>query len=115
MSMDPGEIYMVDFPDVGPHPVIILSRADLNRGGHAVTVICTSARLAVRRQLANCVFFQAGQFGLTKDCVAQCEQLLTIDRNEFPVAGPLGRLDEPSMRDLIKAVGYVMDSDCEPS
>jgi hypothetical protein len=29
-------------------------------------------------------------------------------------AGPEGVLDELAMRDLIKAIGYVMESDCEP-
>ena len=36
--MKPGEIYEADFPHVGSHPVIILSREDLNRGGQAVVV-----------------------------------------------------------------------------
>src|SRR4051812_38043094 len=107
--MEPGEVYLADFPDVGQHPVTILSREDLNRGGQAVIVICTSARFAVRRTLPNCVPFQAGQFGFTKDCVAQCEQLLTIDRTEVPLSGPIGKLDDLSFRDIIKAIGYVMD------
>jgi mRNA-degrading endonuclease toxin of MazEF toxin-antitoxin module len=112
--MLPGEIYEADFPVVGRHPVIVLCREDLNRGGQAVVVLCTSARYAVRRTLPNCVPFQAGQFGFTKDCVAQCEQLLTIDRSEVPLSGPIGKLDDLALRDVIKAVGYVMDSDCEP-
>jgi hypothetical protein len=29
-------------------------------------------------------------------------------------SGPLGRLDEATIRELVKAIGYVMDSDCEP-
>jgi len=112
--MKPGDIYDADFPHVGVHPVIVLSREDLNRGGQAVVVICTSARYAVRRTLPNCVPFQAGQFGFTKDCVAQCEHLLTIDRNEIPLSGPIGQLDDLSFREVIKAIGNVMDSDCEP-
>ena len=28
----PGEIYMADFAEAGPHPVIVLSREELNRG-----------------------------------------------------------------------------------
>ncbi|MBL8797498.1 MAG: type II toxin-antitoxin system PemK/MazF family toxin [Planctomycetia bacterium] len=112
--MKPGEIYSADFPHVGLHPVIVLSRESLNRGGQAVVVLCTSARLAVRRTLPNCVPFQAGQFGFTKDCVAQCEQLLSIDRHEIPLHGPVGQLDELALRDVIKAIGYVMESDCEP-
>ena len=41
--------------------------------------------------------------------------LLTIDQNEVPLSGPTGQLDDISLRDVIKAVGYVMDSDCEPN
>lgn len=112
--MKPGEIYSADFPQVGPHPVIVLSRESLNQGGQAVVVICTSARYGLRRTLPNCVPFQAGQFGFTKDCVAQCEQLLTIDRSEIQLTGPVGQLDDLAFRDVIKAIGHVMDSDCEP-
>lgn len=112
--MEPGEIYDADFPQIGQRPVIIVSREDLNRGGEVVVVLCTSARLSVRRTLPNCVPFTAGQFGFNKDCVAQCEQLLTINRQEVPLVGPTGRLDDTAFRDLIRAIGYVMDSDCEP-
>src|SRR5262249_42763071 len=59
-EMKPGEIYLADFPQVGQHPVIILSREDLNRGGQAVVVLCTSAHFALRRTLPNTVPFQAG-------------------------------------------------------
>lgn len=49
----PGEIYMADFAEAGPHPVIVLSREELNRGRYALVVVCTSARFAVRSQLPN--------------------------------------------------------------
>lgn len=59
--------------------------------------------------------FRNGQFGFTADCVAQCENILSIDKAQLdPVAGPVGRLDEPTLRGLIKAIGYVIESDCEP-
>ena len=44
--MEPGEIYMADFGPAGPHPVIIVSREELNRGHYALVVVCTSARFA---------------------------------------------------------------------
>ena len=75
----PGEIYMADFAEAGPHPVIVLSRAELNRGRYALVVVCTSARFATRSQLPNCVPFHAGNLGFTADCVAQCENLLSVD------------------------------------
>jgi len=93
-----------------------VSREELNRGNWVLGVVCTSSRFAVRRSLANCVPFLAGQFGFTTDCVAQCENILSVYKNQLDLtAGPTAKLDEISMRDIVKAIGYVMDSDCEPN
>ena len=113
--MKPGEIYLADFAEAGPHPIIVVSREDLNRGIYALVVLCTSTRLEIRRNLPNCVPFKAGEFGFTKDCVAQCGNLLTIEKTQIALdKGPIGILDEISLRDVIKAIGYVIESDCEP-
>ncbi len=113
--MRQGEVYYADFPDAGRHPIIVLSRPELNRGDYVLAVYCTSARLAVRKNLANCVPFTAGEFGFTADCVAQCENLLSVEKNQIDLeAGPIGRLDDERIRDVIRAIGYVMDSECEP-
>jgi len=110
----PGEVYTADFAEAGPHPVIVVSREELNRGRYALVVVCTSARFAVRRELPNCVAFRAGGFGFTVDCVAQCENVLSIDKAQLDLdGGPQGILDELALRDVIRAIGYVMDSDCE--
>jgi len=76
----PGEIYMADFGPAGPHPVIVTSRETLNRGRYPLVVPCTSSRFTVRSKLSNCVPFRAGEFGFTADCVAQCENMLSIDQ-----------------------------------
>jgi len=111
----PGEVYVADFDQAGPHPVIVVSREDLNRGRYALVVVCTSARFSVRSTLPNCVPFRAGQFGFAVDCVAQCENMLSIDHAQLDLtAGPVGVLDEMALRDVIKAIGYVIASDCEP-
>ena len=111
----PGEIYTADFPQAGPHRVIVVSREDLNRGNYALVVVCTSARFAVRRNLPKCVPFQAGQFGFTADCVAQCENVLSIDKAQLDLAaGPVDKLDDAALRDVTKAIGYAIESDCEP-
>jgi mRNA-degrading endonuclease toxin of MazEF toxin-antitoxin module len=113
--MEPGEVYLADFPEAGPHPVIVVSREKLNRGHYALVVVCTSSRFEVRRQLPSCVPFRAGQFGFTANCVAQCENILSIDKRQLDTsAGPIGALDEIALREVIKAVGYVIESDCEP-
>lgn len=110
-----SEIYMADFGPAGLHPVIVVLRAELNRGHYALVVVCTSARFAARSKLANCVPFQAGEFGFTVDCVAQCENMLFIDKDQLDLTmGPMGTLDEATMQKIIKAIGYVMQSDCMP-
>jgi mRNA-degrading endonuclease toxin of MazEF toxin-antitoxin module len=106
---------MADFGTAGPHPVIVVSREELNRGRYALVVVCTSARFAVRSKLPNCVPFRAGQFGFTADCVAQCENQLSIDKAQIDLmGGPIGMLDDLALRDVVKAIGHVIESDCEP-
>ena len=94
------------------HPVVIVSREDLNRGRWVVAVLVTSARYETRSRLPNCVGFQAGEFGLAKDCVAQAESIFSIRREELGTQ--IGSLDDERMRELIKAIGSVIASDCEP-
>ena len=111
----PGEIYMADFGPAGPHPVIVTSRETLNRGRYALVVPCTSSRFGVRSKLANCVPFRVGEFGFTADCVAQCENMLSIDQAQLDVAaGPTGVLDRAALRNVVRAIGYVIESNCEP-
>jgi mRNA-degrading endonuclease toxin of MazEF toxin-antitoxin module len=113
--IQPGEVYMADFGPAGPHPVIVVSREELNRGHYALVVACTSARFAVRSKLSNCVPFRAGEFGFTLDCVAQYENILSIDQAQIDLAvGPLGILDDTALQNVIKAIGYVIKSDCKP-
>jgi mRNA-degrading endonuclease toxin of MazEF toxin-antitoxin module len=109
-----GEIYMAA-TDSGNRPVVILSRAELNRGRWVVAVPMTSANFSTRSALPHCVAFQAGEFGLTKDCVAQAEAITYIAESDLDFdSGAVGTLDEVRLRDLIKAVGNMMGSDCEP-
>ena len=110
-----GDIYFAEFPEAGRHPVIVVSREALNRGNYVLAVVCTSSRLEVRKNLPNCVPFQAEEFGFTKECVAQCENILSIDIDQLDLDhGPIGSLDETALRQVIRAIGNVIDSDCEP-
>ena len=109
-----GEIYMAS-TDSGSRPAVILSRAELNRGRWVVAVPMTSAHFAIRSGLPHCVAFKTGEFGLTKDCVAQAEAITYIATSDLDLdAGAIGSLDEVRLRDLIKAVGNMMGSECEP-
>jgi mRNA-degrading endonuclease toxin of MazEF toxin-antitoxin module len=114
--IEPGEIYLYADPSIPPHPIVVVSREDLNRGDRVVAVIITSTKFAVRSPLANCVVLKAGQFGMTKDCVVQGESLFNAVVLHMDLAvGPIGKLDDLTMRDIIKAIGYVLESDCEPA
>ena len=110
-----GEIYFYSDPRIPPHPVVVVSREELNRGDRVVAAIITSARLAVRSSLANCVPIKAGTFGMTKDCAVQGESVFNAPVACLELAtGPVGRLDSETMREVVRAVGYVMDATCEP-
>jgi mRNA-degrading endonuclease toxin of MazEF toxin-antitoxin module len=110
----PGEIYMADFDQTHPHPVVVVSREELNRGDYVVAIVLTSARFGVRSQLPNCVPFRAGEFGLTKDCVAQAETISNVPKDQLDLAaGPIGTVDDLRMRDVIRAVGDIISSGCE--
>ena len=111
----PGEIYMADLPDAGRHPVIVVSREELNRGEVISAVLVTSAHFRARSKFANCVPFNAGEFGLIRECVAQCESIGPILVSQLDLAdGPIGVLDEMALRDVVRAIGYVIESECEP-
>ncbi|MGH7214620.1 MAG: type II toxin-antitoxin system PemK/MazF family toxin [Tepidisphaeraceae bacterium] len=114
MMIAPGGIYPADLGEGGRRPVIVVSREELNRGRYVLAVVCTSAHFELRRKLPNCVPFLAGQFGFSRDCVAQCENILSIDKSLLDLTNPLGVLDDTAWRDVIRAIGYVTASECEP-
>jgi hypothetical protein len=43
-----------------------------------------------------------------------CEAVLTIEQAQIDAQGLLGAIDEDCMRDVIRAIGFVIQSDCEP-
>ena len=111
----PGEVYFADTGPGGRRPVVVVSREPFNRGPHVWVVPFTSADFARRSGYPHNVPFRAGDFGLTVDCVAQCENLSQLEVLALELAlGPLGVLDDVALRDVIRAVGEVMGADCEP-
>ena len=90
--IQPGEIYMADLDQTHPHPVVVVSREDLNRGDYVMAAVITSAKFVIRSTLANCVPLPAGQFGLTKNCVIQGETVSPIPIDQLDLAsGPMGK------------------------
>lgn len=112
MPPRPGEVYRLQ--DDG-RPVVIVSREELNRGDYVVAVSATTARLGERRERPNCVAFEAGQFGFSKDCVVPGESITCLEILELDLqSGPVGCLTDEAMRDVIRAVGNVIEAQCEP-
>ena len=113
--MKPGEIDWGDLA-TGRRTGIVVSPESLNQGNYVVMILCTIKRFAIRSKLPNCVPFQAGEFGMPSDCVAQCEAIYALEKGEIDIAsGPIGRLAAARLRDVIKAISDVIDSDCEPN
>jgi mRNA-degrading endonuclease toxin of MazEF toxin-antitoxin module len=112
--IQPGEIYVADHQTATPHPVVVVSREGLDRGRYVIAVMITSTHFSVRSTLPNCVPLRAGEFGLTKDCVAQAETIAPYELTDLDLTTVIGKLDDDRMRDLIKSIGYVIESDCEP-
>lgn len=115
MPPKPGEIYLAALDNDGRRRVVIVSREEQNHGGYVVVVPITSTRFSERRNLPSCVPFRAGQFGLTKDCVAQAEQISFLPKDILLVEeGVIGTLDDEAMRNIVKAIGYLVAAECEP-
>ena len=110
----PGEIYLAEHPAGQEHPFLIVSRDELNRGKRVIGVNITSVDVERRSTYPNCIRIAAGQFGLNKDSVIQCENVVALNRVRLEAA-PIGKVDRETMRDVIKALGYVFDADCEPT
>lgn len=113
--ISPGEIYWAQVAENLPHPVVVVSRIPLNRGDRVVAVLVTSAQFSVRSRLPNCVPIRAGHFGLARDCVVQAETIAPIPTAHLDlVSGPIGRLDDATLREVVRAIGDVLDAVCEP-
>lgn len=114
MSLSPGEIYWADVGNGELHRVIVVSREALNRGDYVVVVPVTSKRVKDRKGLPNSVYFRAGQHGFTKDCVAQAEAIAQIHKSYLDFeTGTIGTLDSERVRELARAIGYVISAELD--
>ena len=115
MPFQPGEIYLAFAGGDKYRPVLIVSREELNQGNYVVAIPFTSTHFETRSKLPNCVPFHAGEFGLDKDSVAQAEAISAIHKDDFDLqTGVIATVDEEKMREVTKAIGYLIVADCEP-
>lgn len=114
MNPTPGQVYW-GYRDKR-RPVIVVSRESLNQGDQVVVVPLTSAGVEERRSLPNCVFLDPRKHRLPKPCVAQTEAIATIHHQDLTLdEGPITTIDGETMRELIRAIGYTFDAECEPA
>src|SRR5689334_5989659 len=113
MPYEQGGIYWVNDGGSVARPFPLISREDLNQGDYLTVVPFTTRNLEARRGLPNCVPFNRGEFGLTKDCVAQCEAIQYLPKAEI-ARGPDGPIDDERLRAVVLAIGYVVDAECAP-
>jgi len=78
--LSPGEIYRAEHATGQDHPFLIVSRNELNRGKRVIGVNITSVDVERRSAYPNCIRIAAGQFGLGKDSVIQCENVVALNR-----------------------------------
>ena len=96
-------------------PAVVVSREELIRSNDVVAVLVTSGRFETRSTLPHCVPFWAGQYGLVKDCVAQSESITFLPTTDLNLGRKIiGLLNATALREVIRAVGDMMGSDCEP-
>ena len=113
--MNPGELYWADLGS-GRRPVLVVSRNEFNRGTYVTVALLTTANFDVRSQLPNCVPVRAGEFGIIRDCVIQCETITLLNQSDVDIdAGAIGIIDDERLRTVILAIGHVLDANCEPN
>jgi len=105
-----GQIYRLKSDNVGkPRPVLIVSPVELNGGSYLSGVPFTSQQLEKRRTLRQCVWFAAGEFGLTSDCVVKADEVGFYKISDLRISeGPLGQVDETKMRLVSAALCYAL-------
>ncbi len=114
MAVLPGEVYWA-FIDKR-RPVVVVSREELNRGDYVVVLPLTSAHYSTRISLPNCVAIAGSQHGF-KDCIAQAEMITVLSKSDLVdiEKGPVATLNHETMREIVRAVGFVMHAECEPA
>jgi mRNA-degrading endonuclease toxin of MazEF toxin-antitoxin module len=111
----PGEVYYSAHTAGGErHRLIVVSSEKFNQGRYVTVVPTTSSHFHDRSRARNCIAFVSGAYGcFTKNCVAQCEQIATVRKEELDwISGSLGTVGPAQMNELRVAIGYVVGVDC---
>ena len=108
-----GDIYRVISGDEADHFVIIVSHEKFNRGSYVVAVPVTSKRVEQRWTLSNCVSFASGDYCFNTKCVARCERISLLTKQDVDMTrGPLAQLERDDVARIVAAIGEVIHATC---
>jgi mRNA-degrading endonuclease toxin of MazEF toxin-antitoxin module len=110
--MKQREIYSLKNDRVAKaRPCLIVSKDNIN-GGYDVTVVpFNGSDFANKKDKPFCVPFYCGEFGLSKDCVAKCDEIARIRKSDLN-RSKIGTIDTDRMAEVIEAVNWCIS--CEP-
>lgn len=77
--IDRGDVFDADLPDVGPHPVVVVSRQTTLPFRSTVTVVLVTG--VVRGHGAEVAL--SSEEGMDHDCVANCDEIHTIRKERL--------------------------------
>lgn len=104
-----GEVYRLKSDQVGKaRPILVVSITSLNSGTTCSAIPFTTQKLFERRRLPSCVSFNAGESGLTDDCVAKADDLSLLRICDIRInEGPLGEVVD-RMPEIERAIAHCL-------
>jgi mRNA interferase MazF len=102
-----GEVYLLDFDPAtgyemaGPHPCVIVQNDVGNQHSALTVVVAVTSNLRVA-SLPVGVLIPAGEGGLTRDSVAHCGHVYTVDKTRL--GKHLGELSPDRMAEVDQAL-----------
>ena len=111
-----GQVFLLKADSEGKkRPVLIVSPINLNAGNAVSAVPFYSQNTAERRKKPYCVFFEQGECGLDKDCVAKTDEVSRYRLNEFDSPfKPLGEATTAKMQEISQALCYSLGIHFQP-
>jgi len=102
-----GEVYWLDFAPAtgqemtGTHPCLIVQNDVGNQHSALTIVVAVTSNLRVAA-LPVGVLLRSGEGGLSRDCVAHCGHVYTIDKQRL--RRPIGQLSPAQMAEVDRAL-----------
>ena len=110
--MKQGEIHMLKVDGAGKRgrPVLVVSRDELNKGYLCTIVPFNGSDFNNKRHKPFCVPFHAGDPGISKDCVAKCDDLARIPKTDLIRSSrPEGMISDAKLAEVKDAIAWCLN------